>query len=411
MAPILQLRRKTLLIIAPIVIGSLGIWIIWSDTTDCDYRPSATDGNRAPTHSPVSSLLSQSNNASPSGPHIDEDRDGLDDSEEDQLASRFAPIIYHGQCESNYPTSVDWLLARAGLYEYDSEAKPTVKKVAAAKLGGQADLLNRWFSTNRSEPSNIGSDSTYSFCKRSAYFLANVQRSDQTGARETPADWITYVHSYPNKSGGVTIQYWRCYSYNSGSFLYIDFSHGGDWEAIAVHLDAALKPEFVAFLGHTGIEYHTSNVQWDGDHPKVWSEEGGHASLPDGKGMRSKRFTRQETWSGGQVIWWDGTPAGASGGLLNVGEKSGPRNGQVFVQYSGLWGSPGRLFITSGYWGPAFNETDATCEGGQKAYKRSAICSVDAARCGRIFHKAWCDGMDARRLDLEKECYALRSTP
>jgi hypothetical protein len=127
--------------------------------------------------------------------------------------------------------------------------------------------------------------------------------------------------------------------------------------------------------------------------------------------MRSKRLTRQETWNGGQVIWWDGTPVGASGGLLNVGEKSRPRNGQMFVQYSGLWGSPGKLFITSGYWGPAFNETGATCESGEKAFKRSAGCSVDAARCGRIFHKAWCDGMDARRLDIDKECYAPRSAP
>jgi len=407
----LRLRRKTLLIIALTVIGALGIWAICSDSTDCGYRPGATNGNRTSSSSPVPSPLAQSNNASPSDSFVDEDQDGLDDFKEDQLASRFAPIVHHGQCESNYPVGVDWLLARASLYEYDSEAKPTIKRVVAAKLGGQADLLNRVFSTNRSGQSNVGSDSTYSFCKRSTYFLANVQRGDQTGARETPADWITYVHSYPNKSGGVTIQYWRCYSYNSASFLNFDFSHGGDWEGIAVHLDSELRPKFVAFLGHNDIEYHTSEVQWEGDHPKVWSEEGGHTSLPDSKGMRSKRFTRQETWNGGQVTWWDGTPVGAGGGLLNVGEKSRPRNGQVFVRYSGLWGSPGKLFITSGYWGPAFNETGATCESGEKAFKRSAGCSVDAARCGRIFHKAWCDGMDERRLDIDKECYAPRSAP
>jgi len=411
MAPILQSRRKTLLIIALIVIGALGIWAICYDPTDCDYRPSAKNGDRAPTSSPVPSPTAQSNNASPSDSLVDEDHDGLDDFEEDRLANRFAPIVHHGQCESNYPVGVDWLLARASLYEYDSEAKPTIKRVVAAKRGGQADLLKRMFSTNQSKQSNISSDSTYSFCKHSTYFLANAQRSDRTGAREKPADWITYVHSYRNQSGGVTIQYWRCYSYNFASFLKFDFSHGGDWEAVAVHLDSALKPKFVAFLGHNDIEYHTSKVQWEGDHPKVWSEDGGHASFPDSSGMKSKRFTRQETWNGGQVIWWDGTPVGEGGGLLNVGEKGRPRNGQVFVQYSGLWGSPGRLFITSGYWGPAFNETGATCENGEKAYKRSAGCSVDAARCGRIFHKAWCDGMDARSLDINRECYASRSAP
>ncbi len=405
------LRRKTLLIIALAAIGALGLWAFYSDSTDCGYRPSAANGERMPTAPSVPAPFTRSDNVSPSGSPVDEDHDGLDDFEEDQLANRFAPIVYHGQCESNYPVSVDWLLARASLYEYDSEAKPAVEREVVARLGGQADLLNRVFSTNQSERLNIGSDSTCSLCKRSTYFLANVRRGDQTGAREAPVEWITYVHSYPNKSGGVTIQYWRCYSYNSASFLKLDFSHGGDWEAVAVHLDAAMKPEFVAFLGHNDIEYHTSEVQWEGDHPKVWSEEGGHASLPDSNGMKSKRFTRQETWSGGQVIWWDGTPVDASGGLLNVGEKSRPRNGQVFIQYSGLWGSPGRLFITSGYWGPAFNETGATCESGEEAYKRSAGCSVDAARCGRIFHKAWCDGMDARRLDINTECYASRSAP
>ena len=32
-------------------------------------------------------------------------------------------------------------------------------------------------------------------------------------------------------------------------------------------------------------------------------------------------------------------------------------NGQVFLQYSGIWGSPGFLFESSGYWNLAFNET------------------------------------------------------
>jgi hypothetical protein len=404
-----QSRRQTWLVIALASIATIGLGALYYHLANCRYRPRATIIEQSSAIQTPSLPATQSSNGPASVEVIDEDLDGLKDSEEDLLANRFAPVVYHGQCERNYPVSVDWLLSRASLCEYSDEAK--IKRVVASKLSSQAELLNRVFAADQSGQQKIESDSTYSLCKRSSYFLANVARADQIGERDNPKDWITYVHTYPNQRGGVTIQYWRCYSYNGASFLSIDFSHGGDWEGIAVHLDAALKPEFVAFLGHTGIEYHTSDVQWEGEHPKVWSEEGGHASLPDSKGMKSKRFTRQETWNGGQVIWWDGTPVGASGGLLNVGEKSSPRNGQVFVQYSGLWGSPGRLFITSGYWGPAFNETDATCENGEKAYKRSMACSVDAARCRRIFHKAWCDGMDARSLDINKECYASRSTP
>ncbi|HMJ86849.1 MAG TPA: hypothetical protein VK504_26910, partial [Vicinamibacterales bacterium] len=64
--------------------------------------------------------------------------------------------------------------------------------------------------------------------------------------------------------------------------------------------------------------------------------------------------------------------ATSTGPLVNVGEKLAPLNGQVFIQYSGIWGSPGTFFGTSGYWGPAFNET-----------------GMGAGR----FMTAWCDGM------------------
>ncbi|HMX25085.1 MAG TPA: hypothetical protein PKC13_05605, partial [Blastocatellia bacterium] len=337
------------------------------------------------------------------------DGDGLNDFEEDRLANRFAPVIYHGQCEPNYPVSVDWLLARVSLSEYDNQAAPA-KRLLAAKLNAQAELLNHEFAAGNVEQ-KIASSKSYSVCKRTTYFLTSVARGDQLGERNNPADWITYVHSYPNKLGGVTLQYWRGYAYNAASALGIDFSHGGDWEAVAVHLDAALRPATVALFGHTGIEYHRDDLQWEGEHPCIWSEEGGHASRPNSQGLRSTKFTRQETWNGGRVTWWDGTVVGASGGLLNVGERSRPRNQQVFIQYAGLWGAPAHLFITSGYWGPAFNETGALCEDGSAAYRASPTCSANPARCRRVFHKAWCDGMDEKKLDINAECYAARHAP
>lgn len=400
MSPILKFRRKTWLLSALIIISAVSLWAFYSDSADCGHRPSVLS---------VPSPLTQSNNVLPNDSPVDEDQDGLDDLQEDRLANRFAPIIHHGQCEPNYPASVDWWLTRTSLHEYDSQANPS-QKIFAAQLARQAELLDREFAAIRPDQ-KIGSDASYSLCKRTTFFLANVGREDQAGECSTPANWITYVHSYPNKMGGVTIQYWRGYSYNAVSVLGVDFSHGGDWEAVAVHLDTAMKPATVALLGHAGIEYRLSDLEWEGEHPRIWSEEGGHASLPSNQGMKSKKFTRQETWDGGQVVWWDGTPAGRSGGLLNVGERSRPRNGQGFIQYSGLWGSPARLFVTSGYWGPAFNETGALCEDGSAAYRPSLTCSADPKRCGRVFHKAWCDGMDEQRLDINVECYASRHSP
>src|SRR4051794_25746050 len=40
----------------------------------------------------------------------DADEDGLNDAQEDFLAERFAPIVFHGERETTYPTNVDvWL--------------------------------------------------------------------------------------------------------------------------------------------------------------------------------------------------------------------------------------------------------------------------------------------------------------
>src|SRR5262245_40754093 len=60
----------------------------------------------------------------------DQDRDGIDDVCEDWLAERFAPILYHGDRETNYPVSVDWWLTRTDLSVINSKGNRT-RKVSA----------------------------------------------------------------------------------------------------------------------------------------------------------------------------------------------------------------------------------------------------------------------------------------
>src|SRR5439155_13326109 len=107
--------------------------------------------------------------------------------------------------------------------------------------------------------------------------------------------------------GGVTLQYWRAYAWNDARFAGLDVGHGGDWEAVIVHLDASLQPVRTAYLDHTGIVDWGASVRWEATHPLVWSEEGGHSSYPDSRHLRSSRFIRQPTWTGGMVTRWDGT--------------------------------------------------------------------------------------------------------
>jgi hypothetical protein len=340
-------------------------------------------------------------------PSRDADLDGLDDELEDQLAERFAPIVYHGARESSFPVSVDWWLAHTHLAIVDGSSWSTeTRRIVTGPLA-QAQLLGRVAVLGDTAVSSSGSRSRG---KQKSFFLENVPRSSLPSAIQ-PTDWVTYVHSYPNELGGVTLQYWRAYARDDARLMGVELGHGGDWEAIAVHLDDHLQPVRTTYLGHTGILDGGSAVRWEGTHPIVWSEEGGHASAPDARNMRSSQFIRQATWKGGVVSRWDGAVLGRSGGLVNLGEKSHPRNDQLFVQYSGLWGAPGRLFMTSGYWGPAFNETAAECADGRPAYQPYLRRAAESVRCGAVFLKAWCDGMKNGPLDRAIECHATADVP
>ena len=336
----------------------------------------------------------------------DEDRDGIDDVCEDWLAERFAPVLHHGDRETNYPVSVDWWLSRTDLSVVDSERNRR-RKVSAPIP--QMELIEQSLSSGNFDV--LSSYETRSRIKEVTFYLENVALQFREGQKNETSGWITYVHSFGNDLGGVTIQYWRCYSWNEANFLGFDFSHGGDWESIAVHLNAHLTADKVSFLDHSGIAYERADVQWEGTHPKVWSEEGDHASYPNSRNLKSSRFIVQETWTSGRVIWCDGLSRGNSGGLVNIGEKTNPRNGQSFVKYSGLWGATKKLFLTSGYWGPAFNETGAQCADASEAYGPTLRPRAKSPDCGKIFMKAWCDGMNRQLIDRNCECYAARETP
>jgi hypothetical protein len=344
---------------------------------------------RVPTIQPARSALATQ----------DVDRDGLDDRREDALAEQFAPIVFRGDRETSFPLSVESWLEATHLLLVGPASR---QRVAAGPLT-QAQLLGHQVHAGATVVSSSG---TRSRSKGISFALENVSVAMRSRALR-PDDWVTYVHSYPNEAGGVTLQYWWAYAWNDVRVLGIDMSHGGDWEAVAVHLDAASRPYRTTFLDHTGIVDGRDQVQWEGTHPLVWSEEGSHSNHPDKRGSKSSRWLRHETWSGGTVTRWDTVALGAGGGLRNVGEKSSPRNGQIFIQYSGLWGSPGRLFMTSGYWGPAFNETDARCEDGSSAYRPYLRRRAESAICGRIFIRAWCDGMDPSVLNIDRECHAV----
>ncbi len=305
----------------------------------------------------------------------DDDHDGLADACEDAIAERFAPIVHHRDDEPNFPVDVDSLLASSALAFFDDDCSPDLE-VRMKSAPTQRDLVGRSHRGGCGASDVVLSSGSRSANKQRTFFLEDVPLATRSGSRD-PRAWTTYAHVYASDEGGVTVQYWRLYAYNDGSS-----QHGGDWEGMHVVLDARLAPSFVRLLGHASLEeipWRELDVQ-EG-HAHVWSEPGGHSTRASG----SRSSVRHETWTGGRAIWPDGRAEPASR-LVNVGEKESPLHDQLFVAYSGLWGSPGFLYVTGGYWGPAFNETSMR---------------------GR-YVTAWCMGMTGAR--AERECSPSRVT-
>lgn len=322
----------------------------------------------------------------------DRDNDGVDDTFEQTLAERFAPIVFHDPTEPNLPTNVSLFLPHTELWFYDSRCKQRSIKIVAPLVNSIPKQVQAACDTQEAPVDSYG---TRSKNKDRSFFLKTVPEARRSGS--DPSDWTTYFHSYPNDDGGITIQYWRFYAYNSGQFLGHGVgigSHGGDWEAIHVVLDSINTPRVVRFLGHRSIStQHWSSLVFEGTHILIKSEKGGHTSVPirenDKKALG--RLVRQETWTGGQVIWPQSVARNSKGStfssraLMNLGEKLSPLPGMEFLQYSGLWGTreKGWWFprLRSGYWGPAFNETGmgrdhfitAWCEGMAKSLRERSL--------------------------------------
>lgn len=306
----------------------------------------------------------------------DRDGDGLADACEDAIAERFAPIVHHADDEPNLPTDVDTLLASSALSFFDDACSPDMV-VEVKRSPSQKDLIARSMKGGCGpEVDVVTSAGSRSTNKQRTFFLTDVPVPVRKGS---PARaWTTYAHVYASEAGGVTIQYWRLHAFNDGQA-----QHGGDWEGLHVVLDANQEPVFVRLLGHASIEeLPWKELETEGTHVKVWSELGGHATRANGP---PGAVVRHETWNGGKAVWPDGRVE-PGGRLVNVGEKKSPLHDQLFIEYSGLWGSPGLLYVTSGYWGPAFNETSM-----QGSYVT-----------------AWCMGMTGAR--AEAECAPLGIT-
>ncbi len=322
---------------------------------------------------------------------------GSGQTDEASVATRFAPIRFLSHDEPNLPTNVDDFLAGATLMFYDAGCSSQSVSLAAAVT---PDQLAAFQYTSPCGGRTYESGGTRSQHKQHSFYLADAPEGRRAGNPDS-ARWATYYHVYPNDSGGVTIQYWFFHPYNTGKTVQLPIVgklelgfHGGDWEGFHLILDGKRTPLAVRLLGHTDLlpPIPWAQVSKEGDHPRILSDWGTHTSAI--APSEAATLIRQETWPTGHVQWPDGHSS-PSGSLVNLGDKTKPL--QSFLRYSGLWGSPGFNFhviggslglenFSSGYWGPAYNETGMKSDG---------------------FITVWCDGIadPGRALAGVRECY------
>jgi hypothetical protein len=328
-----------------------------------------------------------------SSKETDRDGDGLPDDLELRLANEFAPVVFYSADEPNLPARVDPFLVRGQLWFFSQYCTP--EQVFVEAIAGE--IPRKREASCRVAGETIESHGTWSASKAATFYLATLPPEARHSSADA-RDWITYVHAYPNDLGGVTLQYWRFYLFNTSYWMGIRAAmvdHGGDWEGIHVVLGPGpgYAPVGIRLLGHRDIAMAAwSSVLHEDHHPLIVAAKGGHSSeLATEKPLANRsRFIEQQSWTGGRVRWPGQGNWQPSGGLALLGQKTRPMPGMEWIQYSGLWGTRERGGVLpayrSGYWGPAFNETGMRSDG---------------------FFSAWCAGMAERgKIAVREECFA-----
>src|SRR5262245_18609056 len=93
-----------------LLFGALAALVSYS-ALGCTAKEAAQLGNRSESAEIIESARTPT----------DLDADGVDDAVEDALAERFAPIVFHGERETTFPTNVDKWLTLTDLYFVDED--------------------------------------------------------------------------------------------------------------------------------------------------------------------------------------------------------------------------------------------------------------------------------------------------
>lgn len=206
-----------------------------------------------------------------------------DASPEQQLADRYAPVVYLRQVNNNIcntenegfdPIPVDFVLERPEIpFIVSDNGRPNGRWRTVAESPLAADLFGNgpgFFLDYPGSPVSPG-------CTYRRYYANRLATED--------VPHVAYAHIYLEPdTDELTLQYWMFYYFNDWNN-----DHEGDWEMIMLFFDAnsveealAQEPSRVIYAQHGGGE----RADWDADklskedgHPVVYVARGAHASF------------------------------------------------------------------------------------------------------------------------------------
>lgn len=270
----------------------------------------------------------------------DADNDGLSDAVEQNLAQRFAPVLYYTADETVYPVAIQYHLDRSNLNQSREgddliDPEPTV-----AEIGVLNDRDGKYYLDNREGSLNDkGIEKDYATSDPAYTVYARVVQGSSGGEG--------------NGSGELTVvQYWFFYAFNRGTLNI----HEGDWEMVQVVLKNNETPIKAMYSQHKGGQQADwSQVERDGDHPMVFVARGSHANY-----FRSYQgkmgLASDEVDDDGEVL----KPADYELVILGEAGAGNHQASQDWLDYGGHWGDFGnvedQLQGRRGPFGPVFRE-------------------------------------------------------
>lgn len=274
-------------------------------------------------------------------------------SHDQQMAERFAPLVWLHNAESDFPTDTSSFV-RNSVLRFDhgktcsDEGEPVATNLDEHTLGHDPGYSHNagTFGDENGRCHHDGGETFHSHqpvdeakAGGTGFYLDvddNAHHGNQPGDNKqvnAPVYWEHYTKEGNARSAYI---YWFFYAYDDYTA-----NHEGDWERIAVQVEGD-RPVGVTYWKH---EIPACYVPWDGvevsgDHPVTFSAQGAHGSYAregnypryDGEQWGTDRTNRTFEWNTTRQV-------------LSVKE-------QPWYGYRGHWGQIGLIGFTSGKEGP-----------------------------------------------------------